>query len=246
MQEQPSPVRTRRATRSRLAGFALILLLLGWIGSTLAVTWSLTHRASPQRPEPPFEIAGASRLDLTLNTPDGQTLGAWFFPGRPGAPAILVMHGNNGSRGKSKATIETLVHRGCHVLAVTLRAHGDSTGDVNDIGWSARHDVTAAVTELERRCPDSRIAIFGRSMSSAAAIFAARELGPRVHGYWLEQPYNSLATAAWRRLQQQLPPLCDYVAYAGMRLWTTAFLPVSLESISPADSVSDIPRSAPS
>jgi len=31
---------------------------------------------------------------------------------------------------------------------ISLRAHGDSTGDFNDVGYSARHDVVVAVEFL--------------------------------------------------------------------------------------------------
>ena len=242
--EEARPHRPRR-TRRKLAGFAVVLLLLCWAGSTLAVTWALTHRRDPQQPEKPLVLAGVQRSDLTLTTSDGETLGAWLFPGQAGMPAAVVMHGNNGSRSRSRKTIELLVKKGCTVLAVTLRAHGDSTGSINDIGWSARKDLIAAVDYLEKEFPNRKIIVCGRSMSSAAAIFAARELGERVAGYWLEQPYNSLETAAWRRLQQQLPPVFDVAAFAGMRLWSTALLPVSLGEIAPSRCICDVPENCP-
>ncbi len=245
MQETfPSP-RSRRRTPRRLAGFAVVFLLVGWAGSTLAVTWTLTRRKAPQRPEPALEVAGSERSDLTLDTPDGETLGAWLFPGRDDAPCAVVMHGNNGSRGTSRTTIELLAGKGCTVLAITLRAHGDSTGTMNDIGWSARRDVVTAVDYLSQRYPGRPIVVCGRSMSSAAAIFAAKDLGDRVSGYWLEQPYNALATATWRRLQQQLPPVLDSVAYTGMWMWSSALLPVPLTQIAPCQCVCDIPADCP-
>jgi uncharacterized protein len=234
-----------RPTRRKLFGFALVFLLIGWAASTFAVTWSLTHRRDRQHPETPFPIEGAERTDLTLTTSDGETLGAWLFPGRDNRPIAIVMHGNNGSRTRSRTTIELLAKKGCTVLAVSLRAHGDSTGSVNDIGWSARKDLIAAVNFIENRFPGREIIVCGRSMSSAAAIFAARELGNRLAGYWLEQPYNSLETAAWRRLQQQLPPVFDAAAFAGMRMWSSALLPVSLGEIAPARCVCDIPEGCP-
>src|SRR5690348_7886892 len=117
-----------RPTRRRLAGFVLILLIGGWAASTFAVTWSLTHRFSPQHPETPFAVNGTDRLDLTLSTSDGETLGAWLFPGREDRPVAIVMHGNNAGRAQTRGAIELLAKKGCTVLAVTLRAHGDSTG----------------------------------------------------------------------------------------------------------------------
>jgi fermentation-respiration switch protein FrsA (DUF1100 family) len=245
MEEGTLHVPKLRPTRRKLTGFAIIFLLAGWAASTFAVTWSLTRRREPQRPETPFSIAGAERTDLTLSTPDGETLGAWLFPGGEEFPVAIVMHGNNGSRSRSRMIIELLARKGCTVLAVTLRAHGDSSGSVNDIGWSARKDLVTAVAFIEERFPGRDIIVCGRSMSSAAAIFAARELGERVDGYWLEQPYNSLETAAWRRLQHQLPPVFDAAAFAGMRLWSSVLFPVPIGEIAPARCICDVPEGCP-
>ena len=87
------------------------------------------------------------------------------------------------------------------VLAISLRAHGDSTGEVNDIGWSGRHDVVAAVGFLGKEFPERPVFIVGRSMGAAAAVFAAEELKTDVAGYFLEQPYKDLKSAVWNRLQ---------------------------------------------
>ncbi|QDT55135.1 Alpha/beta hydrolase family protein [Caulifigura coniformis] len=245
MEEHRFQTRDRRRTLRRLAGCTLAVLLLGWAGSTLAVTWSLTHRAVPRRPETSFDIPGVTRSDLTLTTSDGEALGAWLFSGRADLPSAIVMHGNNGSRSRSRKIIELLSQKGWTVLAVTLRAHGDSTGELNDIGWSARRDVITAVAFLEQTFPGRSIVVCGRSMSSAAAIFAAEELGDRVAGYWLEQPYNTLEAAAWRRLQQQLPPVFDLAAFTGMQLWSRAILPVSLSKIAPAQCICHVPAGGP-
>ena len=128
------------------------------------------------------------------------------------------------------------------VLAISLRAHGDSTGEINDIGWSARHDVTAAVAFLQRECPRQPVYIVGRSLGAAAAIFAAGELDGTVAGYFLEQPYKDLKSATWNRLQHYLPPVLDWIAYGGLRLWAPVFLPVDPDQLSPYDHIQDIPR----
>jgi alpha-beta hydrolase superfamily lysophospholipase len=82
---------------------------------------------------------------------------------------------------------------------ISLRAHGDSTGDFNDMGYSARHDVVAAVEFLERRRPGNPIVIHGLSMGAGAAVFASGELGHRIKGYVLESPYRDLKIADFRR-----------------------------------------------
>ena len=131
------------------------------------------------------------------------------------------------------------------VLAISLRAHGDSTGEINDFGWSARRDVTAAVAFLQRECPGSR-------STSSVARWAERRRSSRlenwtdrVAGYFLEQPYKDLKSAAWNRLQHYLPPVLDWLAYGGLRLWAPAFLPVDPDCVSPYDHVQEIPENVP-
>jgi alpha-beta hydrolase superfamily lysophospholipase len=133
---------------------------------------------------------------------------------------------------------------GCAVLLISLRAHGDSTGEVNDIGYSARHDVVAAVDFLRDHRPGKPVIVFGVSLGSAAAAFAAEELGDRVQGYVLESPYQDLKTAVWHRTEAYLPPLLDLTAYLGLRIAALLLVP-DLDVIAPVRAVDDIPAATP-
>src|SRR5437016_12545555 len=115
---------------------------------------------------------------------------------------------------------------------ISLRAPGDSTGDFNDIGFSARHDVIAAVEFLERRRPGRPVVVLGVSLGAAAAIFAAGELGHRVQGYILESPYQDLKVAVRNRVETYLPPVVDRLAYQGL-LTVGPLVIRELEKISP-------------
>jgi alpha-beta hydrolase superfamily lysophospholipase len=127
---------------------------------------------------------------------------------------------------------------------ISLRAHGDSTGNVNDFGFSARHDVAAAVEFLEQRRPGRPIAVLGTSLGSAAALFAAEKLGGRVRGYILESPYKDLKTAVWNRTDTYLPPVLSGLAYAGLRLVGPVVLP-NLDQIAPCQAIRSIPGDVP-
>ena len=129
-------------------------------------------------------------------------------------------------------------------MLISMRAHGDSTGDFNDIGYSARHDVAAAVDFLERRRPGRPIVILGVSLGSAAAAFAAGELGERVAGYVLESPFADLKTAVRNRTRAYLPTPLDQIAYLGLRAAGMAILP-NLDAIAPAAAVADVPADVP-
>jgi alpha-beta hydrolase superfamily lysophospholipase len=126
---------------------------------------------------------------------------------------------------------------------ISFRAHGDSAGEVNDFGYSGRRDVVAAVEWLRERCPGRPVVVWGQSLGAAAAVFAAPELGDRVAGYILECPYRDLRTAVRNRTRAYLPPVAEFVAYAGFSTVAPAVLP-DADEISPAGAASRIPPSA--
>ncbi|MFO0957810.1 MAG: alpha/beta fold hydrolase [Isosphaeraceae bacterium] len=231
----------RRIVRvAALAGMALAC----WLVGSLAATYRLTHRKAATYPEPPPEVAWGPLESHRIATADGQQIGAWYAEGLGKGPSVLLLHGNGGSRQSSLGRASMLAGEGCSVLMITLRAHGDSTGDFHDIGYSARHDVVAAVEFLRRRRPDRPLIVQGVSLGAAAALFAAGELGDSVAGYILESPYSDLKTATWNRTNAYLPPIVDRAAYLGLRMTAPLLLP-DFEAIAPIRGIDRIPASVP-
>jgi pimeloyl-ACP methyl ester carboxylesterase len=182
---------------------------------------------------------------IRLETSDGQKLGAWYADAtKDTAPSVVLLHGNGGQRGHMLPRAELLATLGCALLPVTLRAHGESTGEINDIGYSARQDVIAAVEFLERERPGRPILIQGASMGAAAAAFASDKLGSRVAGYILEAPYLDLKSAVRNRTRGALPIGLEWVAYQGLITVAPIILP-DFEKISPRDAISGIPETVP-
>lgn len=223
---------------------ALGIVLALWLGISLAVGYRLTRRKAPMFAEPVPAVAWARLEPVRLTTRDGFGIGAWFAPGQVDRPVVLLLHGNKGCRRQSLDRAELFARDGSGVLLITFRAHGDSTGAVNDIGYSARHDVIAAVEYLERRCPGRPVVVHGVSLGAAAATFAAADLADRVGGYVLESPYRDLLTAVRNRTRANLPPVLDAIAYAGLRLVAPAILP-EIQKIAPVEAIGRIPTSVP-
>ncbi len=237
-------MRCPRLSRRFVLALCLGLPLL-WAAVSAVAAWRFARRAQPVVPEPAPPLAATPIEELRLRTEDGLELGAWLA-GDPDAPlAVVLLHANAGSRSARFPEMLWLLRRGFLVLAPSLRAHGDSGGDWNDWGWSARLDVLAATAELERRRPGRRLLLAGESLGGVAAIFAAAELGPRAAGYWLEAPYLDLNTAVRNRTSIYLPPVLDRVAYAGLSLWARPFLGVDPDLVSPLERIGDIPASLP-
>lgn len=232
---------TRRRWRRLLLAAGLAIAL--WLFASWVVADQLTRRHGAVRPEPLPAVAWGTPRDVRLETVDGERLGAWFFAGRPDRQPVLLLHGNGGSRADCLDAAEFLVAAGHPALLVTLRCHGDSTGERNDFGYSARRDVVAAIDWLAKECP-GRVVVWGRSLGSAAAVFAAHELGERVGGYVLECPYRDLRTAVRVRTQRYLFWPADRVAYAGLAVAAPLVLG-DVDRISPIDASAGIPHDVP-
>ena len=183
----------------KLGLLALSVLLTLWLLASVVVAYRLTRRPQPRFPEPVPAVDWGKFEPHRLKTVDGQDIGAWLVAGSSEDPSVLLIHGIGASRSACLSRASMYVAQGCTVFMISLRTHGDSTGEFNDMGFSARHDIVAAVDFLERRRPGKAIIVHGLSMGGAAAVFASSELGHRVHGYILESPYSDLKVAVRHR-----------------------------------------------
>jgi pimeloyl-ACP methyl ester carboxylesterase len=239
--------RSRRSlTRRRLRRWLVFVsgTVLCWLLASFVVAHRLTRRPAPRFDEPPPNVTWGVLEQHRFATEDGQEIGAWYAEGAEEAPAVLLLHGNKGSRRNVLGRAELMASRVCSALMISLRAHGDSTGDVNDIGWGARKDVVAAVEFLKRRRPGKPVVVLGVSLGSAAAAFAAEELGDTFVGYVLETPYQNLSDATRDRCRTYLPPIVDFMAYLGLRLAATVVLP-NFAEISPVRAIDKVPEHVP-
>ena len=233
-------------TRRRLVHLAVFLagLVALWLLSSFLVAYRLTRRPKPPFAEPIPAGESWHIEEQRLRTCDGEEIGAWFVQGPDDGPSVVLLHGNGESRRASLPLAKLLTDERCTVLMLSLRAHGDSSGEHHDIGYSARHDVVAAVEYLERRRPSRPIIIQGVSLGAAAAIFAAPELGARVRAYVLESPYRDLRTAVRNRTAAYLPPLVDGVAYCGL-LCVAPLVLDDVDAVAPINAIGAIPESVP-
>ena len=242
--DRAQAVRRSRLRRLRRVSILLAALVPLWLLASLLVAHKLTRRKEFRAAEVTPSVAWATFEPIRLATTDGHDLGAWFAPGRDELPSVVLLHGNGGNRWKVLERAELLAREGYTVLPVSQRAHGDSSGEFNDFGYSGRHDVIAAVGYLEARRPGRPIYVLGASLGAAAATFAARELGPRVAGYILEAPYRDLRSAVRNRTGAYLPPGLEWVAYRGLLAVAPLVLP-HLDAIAPVEAIAGIPDQVP-
>ena len=112
---------------------------------------------------------------LTLSTPDGEQLKAWWLPPPSAtAPVALYLHGNGANLDNRADRLRLLRADGIGVLALSWRGYGGSTGTPSEAGW--RQDALTAYAELRRRgIEPARIVLFGESLGSTHAVMLAAE-----------------------------------------------------------------------
>ena len=115
---------------------------------------------------------GAEYEDIELKTEDGLKLKGWHIKG--GEKCIILLHGYSVSKWDEvymhKMT-ERMWKAGYSVLAVDLRAHGESEGKHTTLGDREILDIQAMVQYARERCRE--IYIIGYSMGGFLALRAA-------------------------------------------------------------------------
>lgn len=147
---------------------------------------------------------GMAYEDASYTVRDEQTgrtlkIAAWWIP-NPKAPSsdrtMVLVHGYADAKVGAIAWAPLFHSLGYHLLAVDLRAHGDSDGRDVTAGFWERHDVSQVIDQLraERPAETRQLALFGISLGAAvvAAVAALRDdLGAVI----LESPYSDYPTA---------------------------------------------------
>lgn len=113
---------------------------------------------------------------LSLSTPDGEQLDAWFVPAPQSRGVVLFLHGNAGNLSHRMDSILMFRRLGYSTLIFDYRGYGRSTGKPSEAGLY--QDAQTAWDHLvrDRGIPSRRIVLFGESLGGAmAAGLAARE-----------------------------------------------------------------------
>lgn len=234
MPRAPDALTPGRASWARVAGRALLavlLLALGSMAAALAVGELLSRPAHRSVGAPPAELGAQS---VTLDTRSGTAVGGWFAEGRPQAGAVLLLHGVRGDRRAMLGRALALRRDGYAVLLIDLPSHGESQGDRIGFGLREAEGVAAALDFLRRRLPQERIGVIGVSLG-AAALVLARPVAPPA-AVVLESPYASIEEAVQARLAMRLGATGE--ALAPLLLWQLPLrLGVTQQDLRPVDAL---------
>ena len=113
---------------------------------------------------------------LTIETPDGVNLAAWYGGGTPGGPSILFAPGTFQTKDdtpRKRRAIDLWRRLGASVLIVDLRGFGGSYGALGSAGYLESRDLHLAADRLREESGSQRVALWGESLGGAISLLAA-------------------------------------------------------------------------
>ena len=123
------------------------------------------------------------------------------MPGIPGRGAVLLVHGIRSDRRILASRMMFLAQAGVAVLAIDLRAHGESLGSSITFGRLEALDIAGAVAWLREASPGERLAALGISLGGAAVALAT-PVGPH------RRPGPGIGLPRYRERHRKSNALC--------------------------------------
>lgn len=151
----------------------------------------------------PADLGLMNFQDVQFTVRDDRTgkplrLTGWWIPARGAGVrrTILLIHGYADAKIGGIAWAPLLHALGWHILAIDLRAHGQSGGVHSTAGFYERHDVGQVINQWRaaRAAETETLAIFGVSLGAAVAT-ATAAMRDDVAGIVLESPFGDYRRA---------------------------------------------------
>ena len=118
--------------------------------------------------------------DITLNTPDGLKLNAWYIPSKSPTGTVIFCHGNGGNICYTLDVVETMNKMNLNVLVFDYRGYGKSEGSPTENGTYTDAETAYQWLIKDKKIPENSIIIMGRSLGAAIAANLAKNHNPRL------------------------------------------------------------------
>lgn len=202
------------------------LLVGGFVLLSLVSFWLAVRPPRIVVPLHPDEFRLAVE-EVTITADDGVRLAAWLLD-RPGAPAIVLLHGYPAEKADLLPLAAALAPR-FTVLLLDQRYFGKSGGHATTIGFRERGDLRRVIDFLAAR-GFKEVGVFGLSLGGAVALLTAAE-DPRIRAVAAYGPFADLRTLG-HELYGWLWVL-KYPFVGLLRGWSLLFLGHDITAASP-------------
>jgi fermentation-respiration switch protein FrsA (DUF1100 family) len=160
-----------------------------------AALWIL-KRIGPDDLGLPWE--NLSFVVLDEKTRQKLKMAAWWIPAvSPSSKCAVIVHGYADAKIGGIAWAPTFRAMGYNVLAIDLRAHGESEGTQTTAGYFERHDLSQIIDQIRAQRPDAarELVLFGVSLGAAVAG-ATAAMRDDIDAVIMDCPYSDYPTAA--------------------------------------------------
>jgi pimeloyl-ACP methyl ester carboxylesterase len=214
-------------TAVKLTLYAAVLV----VGLLLASLASFGLAVRPPRLAIPLKPADYRLVveDVTIRAEDGVRLAGWFTP-RPGAPAVVMLHGYPAEKADLLPLASALASEFATLL-VDQRYFGDSDGRATTLGFRERGDLKRMLDFLDSRGAPA-VGVFGFSFGGAVALLTAAE-DPRIRAIAAYAPFADLRTLGHELYGWMW--LARYPFVEAMLLWSRLLLGADISRPRPLD-----------
>jgi len=154
------------------------------------------HRLSPTDLGMEFESVSFNVIDQCSGAK--LRIAGWWIPTpQSNGRCAVILHGYSDAKIGGIAWAPMLRSLGLNILAIDLRAHGESGGAYSCAGFWERHDVNQVIDQIKSSRPAQtrQIVLFGISLGAATAA-AAAVFRDDLAAVILEAPFADFHTAA--------------------------------------------------
>jgi len=245
---------TRRLRRGRPGASVLATIvrtaLLVCVGLPYVMAAVMTYRPKVMPRDDPQRQLGFAYESVTFRATDGTRVAGWWIPsqregtGDRARRTVVVCHGLGASKSNQLVMARELMRGGWNVLAIDLRAHGESGGQLCTFGDRERLDVLAAVRWVRDERPGQAERIFGVGASMGAAALVAAAADPSPDGQHLDAiavygTYDDLRSLTRTASQRFPPPLGWLLRHLGLPM-ASVQTGVDLAAFVPAELVAQV------
>jgi pimeloyl-ACP methyl ester carboxylesterase len=177
---------------AKLLSSLLAIVLFAFVSIALISGFLLYQMLRPARSPATFDLTVMMGHPSAVSFPiaDGSSRDGWFFPGRRGAPTVIVCHGYLSQRADVLTLVTALQDSQFNVFLFDFSGHGTSLG-ITSLGYRERQELRSAIQTLSARddIDPKHFGLWGVDLGGYVALEEATA-DPRISALIIDDAYS--------------------------------------------------------
>jgi pimeloyl-ACP methyl ester carboxylesterase len=177
---------------AKLLSSLLAIVLFAFVSIALISGFLLYQMLRPARSPATFDLTVMMGHPSAVSFPiaDGSSRDGWFFPGRRGAPTVIVCHGYLSQRADVLTLVTALQDSQFNVFLFDFSGHGTSLG-ITSLGYRERQELRSAIQTLSARddIDPKHFGLWGVDLGGYVALEEATA-DPRISALIVDDAYS--------------------------------------------------------